>query len=254
MGSWRTGGAFGGLGGSVANTSRPASSSTTRTSRTHVPALAAQAFFRPMSSQRLQAQRGTRPARCGQPLSSVDGYSDVGTNTTRNSLGSENTAQQGYYHQQDSGKPPPSRASRVSRGTEFTDQDESGIFDASPTENATVRSVAGSERPLHQLDVNPMPIDLDLDQRRNGSPKSFRATFHRKEAQGHERLSSSNNSPCFAKRPPEAPPKAGTNYQYFSGNTVFCWGGRLQNTRDRPVNVATGIIVILPAVLFLVYS
>ena len=97
-------------------------------------------------------------------------------------------------------------------------------------------------------------MHLDLDHRRNESPKSFRANFRRKEAQGHERLSSSNNSPGFAKRPPEAPPKSGINYQYFSGNTIFCWGGRLQNTRDRPVNVASGIIVVLPCVLFLVYS
>ncbi len=253
-GSWRTGGAFGGPGVPVLNTSRPASSSTTRTSRTHVPALAAQAFFRPMSSQRLQAQRGIRPSRAGQPPSSADGYSDVGTNTNRNSLVSETTPQQGYYHQQDSGKPPPSRASRASRGTEFTDQDDGGTFDVGPTENATVRSVEGSDRPLQHSIRNPRPMHLDLDQRRNESPKSFRANFRRKEAQGHERLSSSNNSPSFAKRPPEAPPKPGINYQYFSGNTIFCWGGRLQNTRDRPVNVASGIIVVLPAVLFLVYS
>ena len=97
-------------------------------------------------------------------------------------------------------------------------------------------------------------MHLDLDHRRNESPKSFRANFRRKEAQGHERLSSSNNSPGFAKRPQEAALKPGMNYQYFSGNTIFCWGGRLQNTRDRPVNVASGVIVVLPCILFLVYS
>ena len=160
---------------------------------------------------------------------------------------SDLTVQQGYYTQQDGAKPPPSR------GTEFTDQDDGNTFDASPTENATVRSVEGSERPL-QKPIPARPMHLDLDKRENSSPKSFRANFHRKETQGHERLSSSNNSPTFAKGPPETTPKVGLNYQYFTGNTVFCWGGRLQNARDRPVNIASGIIVILPAVLFLVFS
>ena len=243
--SWRMGGAFGGPGSSVVNSSRPASSSTSRTSRTHVPSLASQAFFRPMSSQRLQAQRGMRPARAAQAAPSSDGYSDVGSNTNRQSTISDATAQQGYYTQQDSGKPPPSR------GTEFTDQDDGNTFDASPTGNATVRSVEGSERPLQKSVPTPKPKQLDFNQREN-SP--FRAKFHRKETQGHERLSSSNNSPTFVKRPPEATPKAGINYQYFSGNTVFCWGGRLQNTRHRPVNIASGIFVILPAILFLIFS
>ena len=243
--SWRLGGAFGGPGSSVVNSSRPASASTSRTSRTHVPSLASQAFFRPMSSQRLQAQRGMRPARVGQVAPSSDGYSDAGSHTNRHSMISNATAQQGYYTQQDSGKPPPSR------GTEFTDQDDGNTFDASPTDNATIRSVGGSERPLQKSIPTPRPKHLDLNQRAN-SP--FRANFQRKDTQGHERLSSSNNSPTFAKRPQEATRKPGINYQYFSGNTVFFWGGRLQNTRERPVNIASGIIVILPTVLFLVFS
>jgi len=46
----------------------------------------------------------------------------------------------------------------------------------------------------------------------------------------------------------------GHNYEYFQGNTVFCIGGRLQNSRHRPVNVLTGIMVIIPAILFFVFS
>lgn len=245
-GSWRTGGAFGGPGGSTTNSSRPPSS-TSRASRTHVPSLAAHTFFRPMSSQRLQAQRGVRQPR-GRPTSSVDGYSDAGTETQRHSVVSDATAQHGGYAHYGSDKPPPSR------GTEFTEQDEQGAYGTSPTENVTVRSTGGSERPLHNAAPHSRPMQLNLDKTDNGSPKSWRGSFHRKETQGHERLSSSNNSPTFAKRPPETFPKAGVNYQYFSGNTFFCWGGRLQNTRDRPVNVASAIIVILPTILFLVYS
>lgn len=54
--------------------------------------------------------------------------------------------------------------------------------------------------------------------------------------------------------PKAAPVAAGKNYQYFEGNTVFAMGGRLQNARDRPVNIATGILVVLPAVLFFIFS
>jgi len=252
LGSWRTGGAFGGPGGSITNSSRPPSS-TSRTSRTHVPSLASHAFFRPMSSQRLQAQRAARPPRMGQSARSVDGYSDGGTSTNRQSLVSDTTAAQGRYSHLDADRPP------ASRGTEFTEQDERGTMAASPTENATVRSIGESERPLQHRISNPRQLHLSSDRQGNGSPKSFRAGFPRpgvarKETQGHERLSSSNNSPTFAKAPPDTTPKAGINYQHFSGNTVFLWGGRLQNTRDRPVNIASGIIVILPAILFLVYS
>lgn len=250
--SWRTAGAFGGPGGSMTNSSRPPSA-TSRTSRTHVPSLASHAFFRPMSSQRLQAQRGFRPKKVGQPSASVDGSSEVGTNTERYSLVSDATLQQGPQTQHNNDISPPSR------GTEFTDQDDGGMVNASPTEYATVQSMGESERPLQSRSPHPRPMQLDIEKQGNGSPKSFRANFHRaattrKETQGHERLSSSNNSPTFAKKLSESAPKAGINYQYFSGNTVFCWGGRLQNARDRPVNVVSGIIVVLPTILFLVYS
>jgi palmitoyltransferase ZDHHC9/14/18 len=75
--------------------------------------------------------------------------------------------------------------------------------------------------------------------------------------QGHEKLTSAASSPRLARK--EATNEAvkrelGKNYQYFSGNTAFCWGGRLQNTRDRPVNVATAILIILPAGLFFGFS
>ncbi len=250
--SWRTGGAFGGPGGSMTNSSRPPSA-TSRTSRTHVPSLASHAFFRPMSSQRLQAQRSFRPTRMGQPSASVDGSSEAGTNTNRHSLISDATLQQAHQVQRNNDVPPPSS------GTEFTEQDEGRTVYASPTENATLRSVGESERPLQNHSAQPRLMQLDIDRRGNGSPNSFRANFQRaattrKEMQGHERLSSSNNSPTFAKKLPEATLKAGINYQYFSGNTIFCWGGRLQNTRDRPINVASGIIVVLPTILFLAYS
>lgn len=255
LNSWRPGGAFGGPGGSITNSSRPpsATTATSRTSRTHVPSIASHAFFKPMSSQRLQAQRGARPSRGGQLAMSVDGSSDGGTITNRQSLVSDATASHTSNLHQDNEKAPPSR------GTEFTDQEDRGIIEGSPTEHATIRSTGESERPLHNKISSSRATHLSLDRQGNGSPKSFRGSFRRAgatrmEPQGHERLSSSNNSPMFVKAPPEDVPKAGINYQYFSGNTFFFWGGRLQNTRDRPINIVSGIIVVLPAILFLVYS
>ncbi len=268
LGSWRSGRAFGGPGGTITNSSRP-QSSTTSTSRTHVPSLASHAFFHPMSSQRLQAQRAGRPTTTQPPIPRLDYGSELGSNTNRQSLESSATVQQGPILHQDNDFPPPSR------GTEFTEPEDRGTATASPTGNATLRSLGDSESPLHNRYSNPRPGNLDLgrnykkvDARSSPtqkSPKSFRTNFFHPskggvpvhdDNQGHERLSSSTPSPNSrqSKQLPNPNPESGTNYQYFSGNTVFCWGGRLQNTRDRPINIATGLLVILPSALFLAYS
>jgi palmitoyltransferase ZDHHC9/14/18 len=79
---------------------------------------------------------------------------------------------------------------------------------------------------------------------------------HRLES-GHLPLSSNVTSPAF---PPSANIEVakknalGKNYEYFEGNTIFFLGGRLQNSRDRPINIATGVFLVLPVVLFFVYS
>jgi len=268
MGSWRSGGAFGGPGGMITNSSRP-QSSTNSTSKTHVPSLASHAFFHPMSSQRLQAQRAGRPTAKQPPISRPDYGSEFGSNTNRQSLESNATVQQGPVVHQDTDFPPPSR------GTEFTEPEDRGTATASPTGNATLRSIGDSESPLHNRYSNPRPGNLDLARNykqvdagsspTQKSPKSFRTNFFHPskgvtpmhdDNQGHERLSSSTSSPNpgQSKQHPDLKPQSGVNYQYFAGNTVFCWGGRLQNTRDRPINVATGILVVLPSVLFLSYS
>ena len=247
----RAGGTFGGPGGSITNSSRPASS-TSRTSRTHVPSLASHAFFRPMSSQRLQAQRSTRPSR-GHTSPRGDGNSDAGSNLNRHSLATSATDLHEAVIPTEIFAPP------QSRGTEFTENYDRNTANASPEGKATLRSMGGSERPLRQA------IHMNGDKSADDSPpkpsRTFSANFMRnsdnvrQETHGHQRLPSSNeNSSTFAKSTPTATPKAGINYQYFSGNTIFCWGGRLQNTRDRPVNIASGLFVILPSILFLVYS
>lgn len=269
FGGWRLNGAFGGPGTMMSNSSRPESNTSSRTSRTHIPSLASHAFFRPMSSQRLQAQRGTKkPAVRGQSIASIDGASDLGSTTNRNSIGSNLTAQPGP----DASQRRDSRPRSI--GIDFTERENLPTADDSLAGNATNQSMGGSERPQSSM-VGALPsIPEKNDQHRNGtappirrSPRSFRPSFllpsrysdqarNKNNRFSHERLSSSNSSPpsMNSKTVSEAMRKPGLNYQYFTGNTVFCWGGRLQNTRDRPINVISGMLILLPSVLFLACS
>ncbi|KAL1959589.1 hypothetical protein VTO42DRAFT_1624 [Malbranchea cinnamomea] len=238
-------------------------SSASRMSRTHVPSLASHAFFRPMSSQRLQAQRsGRRLTNHAQVISTEDGQSDMGSHP-RNSFISTTTARQGLVPYENELPPP-------SRGTEFTDP---VIIDrtttASPTGNTTVRSMGDSVRLLHDRTQRAAPQQLNLGDsyRTDGaqeqpqrSPLSFRSGFLKpnnpqddRDPRGHERLSSAASTPHKVEG---GRPNAdlGRNYEYFPGNTIFFAGGRLQNTRDRPVNIATGLLILLPTGLFYGYS
>lgn len=254
--------------GSLGHQSRP----TTSASRTHVP-LAAHGFFRPMSSQRLQQQRNQRPTSLlGHSSVYSQGTHESGSNPYRQSIGSttqtiRNGPMLGLHHELDQHPPP-------SRGTDITDRDmpDRTTANTTPTGAETVRSRGESITPLQR----PRPQHLDLTNAHGHdvgnlptpgkSPRSFssfmlssrdgRAAQIRPH-QGHEKLTSAESSPRLGRRQPvkEAVKSGlGKNYQYFSGNTVFCLGGRLQNTRDRPVNVATAIMIILPAALFFGFS
>ncbi|KAI9703255.1 MAG: Eukaryotic peptide chain release factor GTP-binding subunit [Candelina mexicana] len=236
--------------------SRPQSSA----SRTHVPSLTSHATFRPMSSQRLQAQRSGRPSIAGRGGTSEDGYSEMGSNPNRESTGSNPTLRQALVIHQDNDLPSP-----PSRGTEATERDGNG----------TIRSMSESVRPLQNRSTNQGPNHLDLSksyingtgiaQTPQKSPRSFRSSFllpsrsgasANEGTKGREKLSSASSSPRAgsSKEHNAKPPDIGRNYQYFSGKTVFCCGGRLQNTRHAPINIATGLLVVIPGVLFFAYS
>ena len=258
--------------GSPISTRDRSRSVSSRASRTHVPSLTSHAFFRPMSSQRLQAQRGVRPNTTGQSGASEDGNSETASNVNRQSVGSNLTFRQGPLIHQDPDIPPPSR------GTDFTEQDgpDRATANTSPTGHGTVQSMTESVRPLQNRSSNPRPNHLDLHKTyKQGhsmlsppskSPRSFRSSFLLptpkgdvqpiNDNRGRERLSSGASSPRSSrtKLHQEVKRETDRNYQYFAGNTVFCLGGRLQNARDRPINIATGIFVVLPGVLFFVYS
>ena len=264
-----------GGGRSTATSSRPQSPPLS-VSRTHVPSLTASGFFKPMSSQRLQAQRLGRPntartsytARTAQSLPADD---RTETETRR----SISTNRQGpYAPMPEHERPPPSR------GTEFTDpviQDRT--TNDSPPGNSTTRSLGDGLRLLNERSeqqqtqprgkpqhLNLSSLDHDTPQR---SPLSFRSglsSFGSKRQQasyGHQHLSSNGTSQNGGVvHLPEALEQQynrksiprSRNYEYFQGNTIFWLGGRLQNARDQPINIATAVMLILPAILFFVFS
>ncbi|KEY76436.1 DHHC zinc finger membrane protein [Aspergillus fumigatus] len=242
-------------------TSRPGSSAS-RLSRSHIPSLTAQGFFRPMSSQRLQAHRG-RPVTKETATPSEDWNDQLDQN--RQSIISNSTFPQSSAPQEEA---PPSR------GTEFTDPiiPDRNTSNASPFGNTTSRSVGESAKLLHDRDrvykITPQHLDLganhnieksDPSQR---SPLSFLSLQNGNTApeprdnRAHERLSSADSSPGSIQKQHHAPTSAnlGKNYEYFTGNTLFFGGGRFQNSRDKPINIATGIFVVLPSALFFAYS
>ncbi|KAI1309542.1 palmitoyltransferase ERF2 [Xylaria venustula] len=266
----------GSLSGSVGS-GRPLSSAS-RTSRSHAP-LASQAFFRPMSSQKLQAQRASRPPSIGQHRPSIDDLPDEDdqshiapheilapvTKSRINQLTSD----------PDDVQPPPSR------GTEITEPYDRVTTTTSPTHGYyPTASVTDSVSPLHRKNAEEKGLSLNLDKAssyRNAggppspvqTPHSFRSSLFlpgrgdsasnrpNHDMHGAEKLSSGASSPRL---PPntagtsgkETHPKSqlGRNHEYFEGNTVFCLGGRLQNTRQRPINYGTGFLIVLPAGLF----
>lgn len=252
-------------------TGRPQSAA----SRTHVPSLTSHAFFRPMSSQRLQAQRGgSRAPTAGQPGAKIAGSVNGGNISVGQSQHADQAARAGPSNTEDHELPPP-----PSRGTEITEPDTTGRVTSttSPTYgHHGTNSMSESVRPLQRGNPNTKGLSVNIDKSyKSGglpppskSPRSFRSSFllparndvapnsPNRSTQGREKLSSVASSPAMTPfDPPSVPkPSLGFNYEYFTGNTRFCWGGRLQNTRDRPVNIATGLFVLIPGVLFFVFS
>lgn len=260
-----------------AGTTRPPTSQ----SKSHVAGIQQSAFFRPMSAQRLQGQRGQRPSSImGRTSLSHDGHSELGFNPYRNSITSVPSQAPSNVQSDQDGRPPPSPATEFSEREYLPDRTTANT---TPTVPDTVRSHGESITPLQQPPRNEAPSHLDLSRANKSgslippgqkSPRSFRSSFMlpsrghnsgsvRPQGQGHEKLSSAASSPRLqaqdaatdiTKAEIQKEINLGKNYEYFTGNTVFCWGGRLQNTRDRPISIGTGLLVAVPAILFLVFS
>ena len=274
LGNWRTLNAFGGSGVSMSNSSRPqsAASRLSRTSRTHVPSITSHSFFRPMSSQRLQAQRS------GLPSGSVKDIEKLATARSFTAASNRKSPRAGTtsgLEQVDNERPPPSR------GTDFTENDprDRASFNASPTGNATIKSASESNRPLHdprlynRQRIHGLGANYRLEDNSNliglEPAISSRSSFL-SPSKNKNNLQTTKNPEPFRDVPSSSDLKisraahgrqstgtggnGGRNHEHFSGNTVFFWGGRLQNTKDRPINIATGTLVVLPSILFLIFS
>jgi palmitoyltransferase ZDHHC9/14/18 len=272
----------GSQGGSI---SGPAGRPPTSTSRSHVPSLTSHAFFRPMSSQKLQAQRGaSRPStnttvttagqhRGSLPQDAVDERYRVTRSPPPVGSLSRSPTHDAETH------PPPSR------GTEMTETYDRGTATSPSQGHHPAASLSESVRPLHRKRPEDMTLRVNVDRAKAHkgatnlptpakSPRSFRSNFMsskgesaapQRDMHGAEKLSSGASSPRLAPHHPDTPaskaekvtprrPHHGRNHEYFEGNTVFCIGGRLQNTRHRPINIATGLFVLLPGVLFFATS
>ncbi|KFY33993.1 hypothetical protein V495_08225, partial [Pseudogymnoascus sp. VKM F-4514 (FW-929)] len=194
----------------------------------------------------------------------------------------------------DSGPPPPSRGTEMSvpeylQTTANTSPTHGHYQTTSMSSSVRPLQINNSNGPGNP---NGLTVNTGLTTFRNQglptpskSPHSFRSSFllpsrggdlvphsPNRSNHGHEKLSSGATSP--APRPSDATPlpsptnpspgaagasgkgeKGGVkNYTHFPGNTRFFLGGRFQNARDRPVNIATGILVIVPAILFFVFQ
>lgn len=247
--------------------SRPGSAAS-RFSRSHIPSMAAQGFFRPMSSQRLQAHRG-RPMTKETFTTPSEDWNDKG-DLNRRSLISNSTYQQGSLPTVEQETPP-------SRGTEFTDPvlPDRATSTASPTGNTTIRSLGESARLIHEREqakkTPPQQLNLATSYKSPNPPEPPQksplsllslpnapnkpSSHGHRDSRGHERLASIDSSRPVEKQGPQPTARRhGKNYEYFMGNTIFCGGGRFQNSRDKPVNIATGILVVVPSALFFAYS
>ncbi|KAI0454090.1 palmitoyltransferase ERF2 [Xylaria acuta] len=257
-------------------------SSASRTSRSHAP-LASHAFFRPMSSQKLQAQRGApRPPSIGQHRPSID---DLPDEDDQSHIAPHHIlVQPPVSHTNQSANDPDDVQPPPSRGTEITEPYDRITATTSPTHgHYPTASVTDSVSPLHRQQAKEKGLSLNLDKsssyRSAGSPPSPAKTPHsfrsslfmsgmgdsgasrpNHDMHGVEKLSSGASTPQMTPRPPNAAgtnagerhpnSQLGRNHEYFEGNTVFCLGGRLQNTRHRPINIGTGFLIVLPTALF----
>lgn len=242
-----------------------------------MPSLTSHAFFHPMSSQKLQAQRGgvRPPTIIGRKKGATEesGVEASGGATRQSIISIRGLARQ---LDDDEARRPPSH------GTEVTEQDtRDRIANTNPTRSHyPTASLSESVRPLQKKTVESRGLSLNIDKsyKNSGrlpspikSPRSFRSSFlpsksNRGSKPGREKLESAASSPRLTPTNSAAPQtktktkltkpdqhSLGNNFEYFEGNTAFCLGGRLQNARHRPVNIATGFVVVLPAVLFFVF-
>lgn len=249
---------------STSGASRPQSPEST-TSRTHVPSLTAQGFLRPINSSRLQQQR-----RTNLRASRATGNSPQPPETADSTINEDDTYS---IHSNRTGpyaSMPKQHRPATSITTGYTESeanyDTTSQQYASEAENEFLQNPSKGEKR-----ATPSPLNLTTGLKVTSprekpmlSPRSFRSGFTIGSKQivdpsGHQQLPSTQASPRYPNNMQEkhyiAQQSAlGKNYEYFEGNTMFWLGGRLQNARDRPINLLTGALIVVPSVLFFVFK
>ncbi|KAF2774057.1 hypothetical protein EJ03DRAFT_304773 [Teratosphaeria nubilosa] len=242
-------------------------------STTHVPSISAAGFFRPMSSQQLQAQRGQ--SRGSALAQTVIRPSEDSARRHRYSNASLHTLKDQRPPTQDDDAPP---VPTLSRGTDGSAIDMHQVAGSVASGNSTAPLNTPSGQAPSRIDTNATQRNSSARPLPPKSPKSFRESLRlssrraskneldqRPSPHGHEKLHSSPNSPAADAEEKTAPfspqhdskPQPGKparNYEYFAGNMVFFLTGRCMNTRARPLNLATLILTALPGALFFGFS
>lgn len=245
-------------------------------SRSHLPSLTSRAFFNPLSSQRLQAQRGQRSGSLSETdrsrrHSEESEDNDTRSRTHRNSTGSVLTAMGGrplsLRRDVDESLAPRSRGTDASEwqfpGNTATTR---GLINGNVRHTGR-ESLASLDTPTGNL--NGSSVDADRAYSTNRSPnldrksqRSFRQNLMTPSKQdmssmrsptGHEKLNSRDSSQSILKVVSQKS-RLGKNWEYFDGNTLFFCGGRLQTSKDKPISAATAVFVTLPAALFFGFS
>lgn len=274
--------------------------------RSHVPSLTSHAFFHPLSSQKLQAQRSgqTRSLALQQPP--AEDHTAVATEmpaegdragtaspaavSRQSATSNPNSITRVPRNLSDDGEPHPP----PSPGTEATERETLDRLTAntSPTHgHRPAGSLSESVRPLQkpQDESRNLTVDIAKTYKERGgipsplkSPRSFRSSFllpnKTEQAQtasnrsmpGAEKLPSVASSPRMPSMHSQVPDQrrhsvkkdkrlsrsspTGKVFEYFEGNTVFFLGGRFQNSRQRPINLATLLGIVAPTVIFFVFS
>ncbi|CAG9940469.1 unnamed protein product [Clonostachys rosea f. rosea IK726] len=259
-------------------------------SRSHVPSLTSNAFFRPMSSQKLQAHRGgatSRPTTMGSPIDIPGDFDDGATDIGGSVIHQDASPVSATIHTPVGLQHPPHDDENLqlppSRGTEVTEHDRVTANTSPSNGHYAGGSLSDSVRPLrktpepHRINTSVHALKNYEEMEKNmptpiKTPRSFRSSFlmpgrsstghgRNRSTEGAEKLSSGASSPKLnpigsrgqPNQDPATPRQAsnlGRVYQYFEGNTRFWLGGRWQNTIGRPVNIGTGMFIVLPCGLF----
>lgn len=234
----------------------------TTTRRTHVPNLISSAFL-PTSPRRTEPQSPppTSPQLAQLPIARPSTDSGRKTHRSRNSNASIVTLEQNNRPRIDPDAPP----LPTSRGTGTTAYDvnrDLQPFGSSksqesqtPLRKPPTLDIDGTTRSTSSLQAQKSPISLRPSWSRQS--RSSRANGRSSDRIGHEKLPSVPPSP--APRTPNPTTQGrkadlGRNYEYFNGNAVFFLHGRIINTRQRPLNVFTALLAIIPAALFFGFS